>query len=77
MKVLLFQAYNQHCVVCDAKGGLSTSPDEGGELHMTPRQVRVHTFSFLPQSEDVGKVLEVCENFYCDLWIKKICHGPG
>ncbi len=56
----MFQAYNQHCVVSDGRGiSAADSESDAGDLYLVPGQVKVYFFSFLPEPEDVGKVLEV------------------
>ncbi len=65
--LLPLQAYNQHCVVSDGLGitMATEANNEAGDLYLVPGQIKVHTFSFLPQGEDVGKLLEV--NILCDV----------
>ena len=55
------QTYNQQCVVIDG-GDLTdreTKEDGKANLYLVPNMMREYTFSFLPQSEDVGRMLEV------------------
>lgn len=60
--LLCFQAYNSHCIILDPKP-TNDSKFSGEGLCLLPGQIKQYAFSFLPQSEDVGKVLEVKQIF--------------
>ncbi|CAL1526811.1 unnamed protein product [Lymnaea stagnalis] len=55
------QKYNTYCVMTDRIGtsGASASEMDSGDLYLKPNEPRVFSFSFLPLSEDVGKLIEI------------------
>ena len=59
---LTFQDYNEHCVVMDTKP-LSDVESMETDLCLLPGELKCHTFTFLPQAEDVGKILEVSQQW--------------